>query len=1000
MNYETIAESNESTVVAEFHSDSERKSAYESEAELERAFIALLEKQGYEFKQIHNEKELKDNLKEQLEKLNDHHFTPKEWDTLYFQFIANKNDNYKAKTRKIQEDPIFNLTLENGTTKNIKIIDKKNIHRNALQVIHQYSNKGGKYENRYDVSVLVNGLPLVHVELKKRGVAIREAFNQIKRYKRDSFSAEDGLFEFVQIFVISNGTSSKYYSNTTRIAQLEKNHKADTFEFTNYWADSKNNNIEDLMDFAKSFFAKRSLLNVLTRYCVFTSEEVLLVMRPYQIVAAERILEKIKATQNSKIYGKSQSGGYIWHTTGSGKTLTSFKSATLAKELEGVSKVLFVVDRKDLDYQTMKEYDKFQKDCANSNTSTKILKQQLEDSNAKIIITTIQKLDKFVKAHSKGHAIFNEEVVMIFDECHRSQLGSMHQAITKAFKKYHLFGFTGTPIFAANCDKNNPLGTTEQKFGKCLHQYTIIDAIRDKNVLPFRVEYHNTIKAKEDIKDNKVRAVDEKNALLDNRRIKEITKCILERFNQATKNKKFNSILACSSIEALKKYYQAFKEEKHDLKIATIFSYSANEEIEALEDENNESACGLDKSSRDFLEGAIADYNGMFKTSFDTSDQKFQSYYKDLSQKMKDRKIDLLMVVNMFLTGFDATRLNTLWVDKNLKYHGLIQAFSRTNRILDSVKTHGNIVCFRDLEQDLNDALMLFGNKDAQSIALLRKYEDYLKGYTDNNKEYEGYEGLIGRLLTEFPLKEPIVSESQKKDFIKLFGKILKLENILNSFENFKKDDYINPRDFQDYQSKYLDFYDEMRPEKGRDKEEINDDLIFEIELIKQVEVNIDYILNLIEEFAKEHGVEIQGVKTKIEPILNSSIELRNKKDLIMDFIDKYNKDQEVHAYFQDYIHQKREEEFQNIIEENRLNEEKAYSFMQHAFKGGEISFSGTKFPKIIEEKPSMFSQNSRYQEVKEKVAASLSRFFHRFCDLTSAIFKKNEVKKDEVNEK
>ncbi|GAA9379272.1 type I restriction endonuclease subunit R [Helicobacter pylori] len=999
MSYETIAESNESTVVAEYHSNNERKSAYESEAELERAFIALLEKQGYEFKKIHKEEELKDNLKEQLEKLNNHHFTPKEWDALYSQFIANKNEDYKAKTRKIQEDPIFNLTLENGKTKNIKIIDKKNIHKNALQVIHQYSTKG-KYENRYDVSILVNGLPLVHVELKKRGVAVREAFNQIKRYQRDSFSAEDGLFEFVQIFVISNGTSSKYYSNTTRIAQLEKNHKADTFEFTNYWADSKNNNIEDLMDFAQSFFAKRSLLNVLTRYCVFTSDEVLLVMRPYQIVAAERILEKIKFTQNGKTYGKNQNAGYIWHTTGSGKTLTSFKSAILAKELEGISKVLFVVDRKDLDYQTMKEYDKFQKDCANSNTSTKILKQQLEDSSAKIIITTIQKLDKFVKSHLKGHAIFNEEVVMIFDECHRSQLGSMHQAITKAFKKYHLFGFTGTPIFVENCDKNNPLGTTEQKFGKCLHQYTIIDAIRDKNVLPFRVEYHNTIKAKEDIKDDKVRAVDEKSALLDSRRIKEITKCILERFHQTTKNKKFNSILACQNIEALKKYYQAFKEEKHDLKIATIFSYSANEELDILEDENNESASGLDKSSRDFLEGTIADYNGMFGVSFDTSDQKFQSYYKDLSQKMKDRKIDLLMVVNMFLTGFDATRLNTLWVDKNLKYHGLIQAFSRANRILDSVKTHGNIVCFRDLEQDLNDALMLFGNKDAQSIALLRKYEDYLKGYVDNNKEYEGYEGLIGRLLTEFPLKEPIISESQKKGFIKLFGKILKLENILNSFENFKKDDYINPRDFQDYQSKYLDFYDEMRPEKGRDKEEINDDLIFEIELIKQVEVNIDYILNLIEEFAKEHDLEIQGVKTKIEPIINSSIELRNKKDLIMDFIDKYNKDQEVHAHFQDYTHQKREEEFQNIIEENRLNEEKAYSFMQHAFRGGEISFSGTEFPKIIEEKPSMFGKNSRYQEVKEKVAASLSRFFHRFCDLTSSVFKKNEVKKDEVNEK
>ncbi len=575
----------------------------------------------------------------------------------------------------------------------------------------------------------------------------------------------------------------------------------------------------------------------------------------------------------------------------------------------------------------------------------------------------------------------------------------MHQIITKAFKKYHLFGFTGTPILKGNCDKNNPLGTTEQKFGKCLHQYTIIDAIRDKNVLPFRVEYHNTFKAKENIKDKDIRAIDAQNALLDTKRIREITKCILERFNQTTKNKKFNSILACQNIEMLKKYYQAFKEEKHDLKIATIFSYSPNEDFDALEDENNENTAGLDKGSRDFLEGAIADYNERFHTSFDTSDQKFQSYYKDLSQKMKNREIDLLMVVNMFLTGFDATRLNTLWVDKNLKYHGLIQAFSRTNRILDSVKTHGNIVCFRDLEKDLNAALTLFGNNDAQSVVLLRKYEDYLKGYVDDNKEYEGYEGLIKRLLTDFPLKEPIISESQKKDFIKLFGKILKLENILNSFENFNKDDYISPRDFQDYQSKYLDFYDEMRPEKRGDKEEINDDLIFEIELIKQVEVNIDYILNLIEEFAKEHHLEIQGVKNKIEPVINSSIELRNKKDLIMDFIDQYNsQDQKVHEYFQSYIHQKREEEFQNIIEENRLNEEKAYSFMQHAFKGGEISFSGTEFPKIIEEKPSMFS--SRYAEVKEKVAATLSRFFHRFCDLTSSVFKKNEVKKDEVNEK
>lgn len=1023
MELHALAQSNRSTVIAEYIKDKNRENSYQSEAQLEEEFIALLQKQGYEYVKFSSQEELKENLKKQIQKLNHYTFTAKEWEMLYTQFIAKDNEGFKEKTRKIQVDYIYTLRLENGEMKNIKILDKQNIHNNILQVTNQYTLKG-RYENRYDVSVLVNGLPLVHIELKKRGVAIKEAFNQIRRYGKDSFWAGDGLFQFIQIFVISNGVHSKYYSNTTREAQLGKNKKANTFEFTSYWADSKNEPILDLIDFAKTFFARHSLLNILTRYCVFTSDEDLLVMRPYQIVATERILEQINIIHHNKTYGKSANGGYIWHTTGSGKTLTSFKTATLAKDLDYISKVLFVVDRKDLDYQTMKEYDKFEKGSADSTTTTKVLQKQLEDPNSKIIITTIQKLDKFIKTN-KGHKIFDEEVVMIFDECHRSQLGKMHDGIIKAFKKHYLFGFTGTPIFAENCDKNTPLGTTEQKFGKSLHRYTIVDAIADKNVLPFKVSYHNTLKPKEEIKDKDVIAIDTQKALLDYHRIKKVVEYILQNFAHITKHnesytfnkldnvksvarnvkgveekrsqtslKGFNSILACSGIDAVKKYYQAFKEVDHNLKIATIYSYSPNEDSDGLDDENNEGVGDLDQSSRDFLESAIADYNTMFGTSYDTSDAKFQNYYKDLSLRVKNKEIDILIVANMFLTGFDATTLNTLWVDKNLKYHGLIQAFSRTNRILNSVKTFGNIVCFRDLEDDLNKALALFGNKNAGGIVLLRKFEDYFYGYADENgNKYEGYQTLIQKLLSEFPLGERILSEAKQKEFIKLFGKILKIRNILECFDEFKDSQIIEPRDLQDYQGMYLDLYGELRGEKKEEKEEINDDLVFEIELIKQVEVNIDYILALIEKYAKSSDEERQGIKKEIETSINSSLEMRNKRDLIMEFVERINNQSEdASKDFGEYIKQKRSEEFEAIVKDNNLKEDEAYEFVQRAFEYGQMEFNGTDFPRLLpKEKSSFFSKTSNRGEMKEKISGILQKFFERFYSISSSVFERRE---------
>ena len=912
VDYNMLISTLESTVVTEYIREDIPAYSYQSEADLEREFIKNLQNQGYEYLSIHNEKELIANLKDKLEKLNNIIFSEKEWERFFREKIANKNDSIVEKTRTIQEDYIKSFTRDDGSLVNISLINKKNIHNNFLQVINQYEEEGGNHNTRYDVSILVNGLPLIHIELKRRGVAIREAFNQINRYQRDSFWAGSGLFEYVQIFVISNGTNTKYYSNTTRarhIKEMSFNRKkvkksSNSFEFTSYWADANSKSITDLVDFTKTFFAKHTILNILTKYCIFDTSETLLVMRPYQISATERILSKIQLANNYKWVGKIDAGGYIWHTTGSGKTLTSFKTAQLASQLDYIDKVLFVVDRKDLDSQTQKEYDRFSKGSANGNTSTKILKAQLEDkyeNKSKIIITTIQKLGHFIK-QNKNHEVFRKNIVLIFDECHRSQFGELHLAIAKTFKNYFMFGFTGTPIFPKNSNGSSKtlFKTTEQTFGDKLHTYTIVNAINDGNVLPFRIDYINTIKEKENIQDKKVNAIDIEKAMSDPNRIKEVVSYIVDHFEQKTMRNKhyelkdqrlsgFNSIFAVSSIPVAKKYYFEFKkqlkEKNKDLRVATIFSYSVNEEenTDNLDDESFDTE-NLDLGSREFLEEAISDYNKMFGTNYDTSSDGFQLYYENLSKRTKDKKIDILIVVNMFLTGFDATTLNTLWVDKNLRMHGLIQAFSRTNRILNSIKTFGNIVCFRDLQEETDEAIALFGNKESGGIVLLKTYEDYYNGYQDDKgREKEGYSQLIEELQSKFPLSEQITGESNKKEFVILFGNILKIKNILSAFDKFAGNEILSEREFQDYQSIYLDMYQEIRT-KNKEKEIINDDIIFEIELIKQVEINIDYILMKVTEYYKSNK-EDKEILIDIKKAINSSLELRSKKELIKNMV-------------------------------------------------------------------------------------------------------------------
>ena len=1026
--FNIIAQTTENTVVTEYEPVKKRSDSYQSEAQLEREFIRMLTEQGYEDKPIHSEAEMISNLRVQLEKLNGYTFSDKEWDRFFKEKVANPNEHIAEKTRKIQEDYVQVLKRDDGTSKNIMLIDKKNIHNNFLQVINQYQvtqEEGARHVNRYDVTILVNGLPLIHVELKRRGVPIREAFNQIDRYQRDSFWAGSGLFEYVQIFVISNGTNTKYYSNTTRwnaikdakAPRTQKEKTSNSFEFTSFWADANNRVIPDLIDFTRTFFARHTILNILTKYCIFTTEKMLLVMRPYQITATERILNRIEIATNYKKYGSIAGGGYIWHTTGSGKTLTSFKTARLASRLPYIDKVLFVVDRKDLDYQTMKEYDRFEKGAANSNTSTAILKKQLENDDCKIIITTAQKLSIFIN-RNPGHPVYQKHVVIIFDECHRGQFGEMHHAVISNFKHYHIFGFTGTPIFAANALRNKDAlwKTTEQVFGDQLHTYTIVDAINDKNVLPFRVDYIKTMDADDDIKDEDVWDIDREKAYMAPQRISLITQYILDHFDQKTyrgsrtydfnalmnvaevasadrgmveeiKQKQrlsgFNAIFCVSSIPMAKLYYEEFKKQMaaypaKKLRIATIFSYAANE-AEAdgiLSEENSEDTSALDLTSRDFLEEAIKDYNETFHTNYSTDGDKFQNYYKDVSLRMKNKELDLLIVVSMFLTGFDATTLNTLWVDKRLRMHGLIQAFSRTNRILNSIKTFGNIVCFRNLQKKVDEAIALFGDKDACGIVLLKKFEDYYYGFKDDDgKDHPGYVSMIDDLTTKFPLSEPqIIGEKAQRDFIRLFGAILRMRNLLSSFDDFAGKEILSERDLQDYLSRYQDLW--PLPVHEGEKENINDDIVYEIELVRQIEINIDYILLLVKKY-HDGNCQDKEVLVTIRKAVDASPELRSKKQLIETFIAGINDVDDVFTEWRGYVAEEKEKELAQLIQEENLNEEATRKFVSDSFRNGEVKTTGTDIDKLMPP-TSRFGGGNRAAK-KQTIIDKLKAFFERF---------------------
>ena len=1033
--YQLVSENPESTVVAEFEGGYFSAAQYQSEAEMEQDFINRLTRQAYEYLPISTESEVTANLRRQIERLNDYRFGDDEWQDFFREHLGNPNQGIIEKTKTIQEDHIKSWRKPDGSTINIRLIDKENIHNNHLQVINQYTPEGGAFENRYDVTILVNGLPLVHIELKRRGVSIKDAFNQINRYQRDSFWSGSGLFQFVQIFIISNGTLTKYYSNTTRDAVSRANNlpgkghgkkqTSNSFEFTSYWATRDNTPIYDLTDFTQTFLAKHTLLNILTRYCIFTSENMLLVMRPYQIAATEAILQRIKVSSNAKNLGKRESGGYIWHTTGSGKTLTSFKTARIASKMPEIDKVLFVVDRKDLDYQTMKEYDRFEKGAANSNGSTAVLEKQLRNDDAKIIITTIQKLTNFI-GRNPQHKVYSEHVVLIFDECHRSQFGDMHKAIVKKFKKYHMFGFTGTPIFPVNSGsiKNPEFTTTEGAFGDQLHSYTIVDAIRDENVLPFKVDYIRTMREEEDVTNEKVNNIDRERALMAPERIENITRYILEHFNQKTRRDArsytfsrltnieeiaaardrhkvneskektrltgFNSIFAVASIPFVKLYYTEFKKQMENigpnrrLKIATIFSYAPNVETD---DESPEDTAGLDSPSREFLERCIEDYNAMFGTSYDTSADKFQNYYKDVSLRMKNREIDLLIVVNMFLTGFDATTLNTLWVDKNLRYHGLLQAYSRTNRILNSIKDHGNIVCFRNLEKATNDCLQLFGNKDAGGLILLRSFDDYYYGYDDiDGNHTAGWTDLIKELLEKFPLGTPIVGENREKDFIKLFGTILRTLNLLLTFDEFGGKEVIDLNgNFLDYRSFYNALYDKYR-RKGTKGVNINDDLVFEMELMKSIEINIDYILFLVSQLTGNESSDREIVVKAIKSI-QASPDLRNKEELIRAFIEQHTPQTDVHDHWTEFVKRSQRQQIEEIISDENLRRDKALDFMEQCFRNAEVRESGTAIAEVLPPMGLFGNAGAKRAEKKQSVIRKFKEYFDRFFDISGGNF-------------
>ena len=1021
--YKTIAESNNFIVLDQYNKFVEEPNAgYQTEGSLEREFIRDLQAQGYEYLQgLNNHDALVKNLRAQLQRLNNMVFSDAEWRRFLEEYLDKSSDSLIEKTRKVHDDYIYDFVFDNGRIQNIYLLDKKNLANNTLQVINQFE-QTGSYDNRYDVTILVNGLPLVHIELKKRGVAIREAFNQIHRYSKESFNKENSLFKYIQIFVISNGTDTRYFANTTK---RDKN----SYDFTMNWATAKNTLIKDLKDFTATFLQKHTLLNVLVNYCVFDVSDTLLIMRPYQIAATERILWKIKSSYLAKSWSNRESGGYIWHTTGSGKTLTSFKAARLATELDFIEKVFFVVDRKDLDYQTMKEYQRFSPDSVNGSESTAGLKRNIDKDDNKIIVTTIQKLNNLMKSEDKL-PIYDKQVVFIFDECHRSQFGEAQKNLTRKFKKYYQFGFTGTPIFPTNA-----LGaeTTASVFGIELHSYIITDAIRDEKVLKFKVDYNDVrpqFKSIETEKNlEKLTALEKKQAFLQPKRIEQIAQYVLDNFKQKTHrfnagNNGFNAMFAVSSVDAAKAYYQTFKQlqsaVKNPLKIATIFSFAANEEQDAIGDIVDESfeVEAMNSSAKEFLKSAIDDYNGYFTTNYDVDGKSFQNYYRDLAKRVKNKEVDLLIVVGMFLTGFDAPTLNTLFVDKNLRYHGLIQAYSRTNRIYNSTKSFGNIVTFRDLEQDTIDAITLFGKSNTRNIVLEKSYQEYMKGFTDAGVARHGYLDVITELQERFPDPDEIQTEKDKKDFVKLFGEYLRVENILQNYDEFaalqafqsldtsdakaveafkekyyltdeaftemQPIDMLSERSIQNYRSTYNDIRDWLRRQKdGEEKSKSTidwDDVVFEVDLLKSQEINLDYILELIFEHNKKTKNKSELID-EIRSIIRASLGNRAKESLIVDFINQTDLDNIVdkagiiESFFQ-FAQKEQQQEANELISTEGLNIEDAKRYINVSLQRGYASEQGTDLNEAL---PKMSPLNPQYLTKKQNVFQKISAFVEKF---------------------
>jgi len=1025
--YSTIAESNNFIVLDRYDKHlmaNEPQATYQTENALEREFIQDLKNQGYEYLQgVTTAQAMLANVRTQLQMLNNATFSDSEWNRFVEEYLDKPSDNLIEKTRKIHDNYIHDFVFDDGHIQNIYLVDKKNIIRNKVQVISQFEQKG-THSNRYDVTILVNGLPLVQVELKKRGVAIREAFNQVHRYTKESFNAENSLFKYLQIFVISNGTDSRYFANTVK---RDKN----SFDFTMNWARADNSLIKDLKDFTATFFQKNTLLHILLTYSVFDTSDTLLIMRPYQIAATERILWKIRSSYEVKNWSKPESGGYIWHTTGSGKTLTSFKAARLATQLDFIDKVFFVVDRKDLDFQTMKEYQRFSPDSVNGSDSTAGLKRNIEKNDNKIIVTTIQKLNNLMKTEHDLE-IYQKQVVFIFDEAHRSQFGEAQKNLTKKFKKYYQFGFTGTPIFPQNALGSD---TTASVFGRELHSYVITDAIRDEKVLKFKVDYNDVRPQFKNIETEqdkaKLSAAENKTALLHPARIKEISQYILQNFKIKThrnqgSNQGFNAMFAVSSVDAAKCYYEELnkqqKENDKPLKIATIFSFAANEEQNAIGEIVDETfePTAMDSSAKEFLSKAINDYNAMFKTSFGVDSKEFQNYYRDLAKRVKNKEVDLIIVVGMFLTGFDAPTLNTLFVDKNLRYHGLMQAFSRTNRIYDATKTFGNIITFRDLEQATIDAITLFGDKNTKNVVLEKSYKEYLEGFTDiaTGEARRGYVDVVKELNERFPNPDEIFTEQDKKDFAKLFGEYLRVENILQNYdefthlkalqnidindaeaiEQFKKTHFVTDeeiaamqdvvtlpeRTVQDYRSTYNDIREWLRNQKKGNEAEQSaidwDDVVFEIDLLKSQEINLDYILELIFEHnkkTKDKAVLIDEIRR----VIRASIGNRAKESLVVDFINETDLDSiqdkaNIIDSFFTYAQEKQKKEASELITEENLNEEAAKRYITASLKREFASENGTELNALL---PKMSPLNPQYLTKKQSVFQKLVSFVEKF---------------------